>query len=257
MNNISSADENDRELFNRIASKYSKKDIYPVSQMVRKFQIDTAMDLLMKHSKKCVFENIIELGCGAGANSQYLKKYCRNYIGIDYSEELIKIADSIYSDNGITFRSSDILSFDPVMKYDLVLLIGVLHHLTDLEKNLDYIKKIGNENALYIFLEPQAKNPLIQILRFFRKIIDPSYSKTQRFFHKNELLALLNSASYEVKESRYTGYFSPPLAQVIMKPVILFYPIAKLLTYTDCLIQKFLPNRLSWNITIIAGKKTE
>ena len=257
MNDSSSKDQKDRELFDRIALNYSKKDIYTVSKMVRKFQIDTAMDILKKHSKKCFFENIIELGCGAGANSQYLKKYCRNYIGIDFSEELIKIADSIYSGDEITFRSSDILSFDPVMKYDLVLLIGVLHHLTDLEKNLDYIKTLGNENAFYIFLEPQAKNPLIQILRFFRKIIDQSYSKTQRFFHKNQLLALLNSAGYDVKESRYTGYFSPPFAQVIMKPAILFYPIAKLLTFTDRFIQKYLPNRLSWNITIIAERKSE
>jgi len=257
VSNNSDAEQKDRELFNRIALNYSKKDIYSVSRSVRKFQIDTALNLLNKHTKAQHFENVLELGCGTGANSQYLKQYYKNYLGVDYSEELIRIADSLYSDDSTRFEKSDILSFNTKVKYDLIILVGVLHHLTELENNLKHILKTAHNKTYFIFLEPQGKNPLIQLMRVIRKAVDPSYSKTQMFFHRKELISLLESAGYKILEAEYTGYFSPPFAQVIMKPEFIFYPVAKVCITIDRFIQKYCPNSLSWNLTVIAEKRSE
>jgi len=257
VNGNSDAQQKDKELFDRIALNYSKKDIYSVSKTVRKFQIDTALTLLNKHTKALHFDNILELGCGTGANSQYLEQHYNNYTGVDYSEELIRIAVSLYSDDKTRFENSDILSYSSQTEYDLIILVGVLHHLTDPEQNLRHILRSVNKNTKFVFLEPQANNPLIQLMRFIRKSVDPSYSKTQRFFYRKELVSILESAGYSVLNSEYTGYFSPPLAQVILKPAFVFYPVAKICVLIDRFIQKYCPNFLSWNLTVIAEKAAE
>ena len=256
MNENYDAQQKDRELFDRIALNYSEKDIYPVSRIVRKFQIDTLLNLLTPYSKQTIFNNIIELGCGNGANSIYLEKRYKKYTGMDFSSELIKIADNKYGCENRRFYSGNISDLKDE-KYDIVVCVGVLHHLPDLEEYLGYISRAGNKETLFLFLEPQGKNPLIQFLRIIRKNIDPSYSKTQKFFHKKELIEKFNKAGFDILNIQYTGYFTPPFAQVIIKPVWLFAPLVKLLIKTDSFIHKYFPNRLSWNISFIAKRRVD
>ena len=96
MNENSDAQQKDRELFDRIALNYSKKDIYPVSRTVRKFQIDTLLNLLAPYSKQTIFNNIIELGDDFKYNLTLItSKYGVEMGGISkakYAEKLAKRA---------------------------------------------------------------------------------------------------------------------------------------------------------------------
>jgi len=60
----------DQKLFDRIAVKYSKKDIYSLSSKARRFQIGCLMDLVFETTGEQVFKNVLEIGCGSGANSK-------------------------------------------------------------------------------------------------------------------------------------------------------------------------------------------
>ncbi|MBN2772024.1 MAG: methyltransferase domain-containing protein, partial [Spirochaetes bacterium] len=244
----------DKELFDKIANKYAEKDLYSVSKAARKFQIDSLIKLIDPVLLEKKFDKVIEIGCGNGANSVYLKNYYNSYLGIDFSEELIKIANYYYQNEQTDFFSSDIKDLDKNIKYDLIVCVGVLHHLPNLKKYLRNIREIGHNDSVYAFLEPLAENPIIQLLRYFRKKIDPDYSKSQIFFKINELKKVFPETGFKITKLKYTGYLTPPFAQVILKPKFVFLPVVKLFIFFDKLIQKYCPNRLSWNISFIARK---
>lgn len=243
----------DKELFNKIASKYAQKDIYSVSRLARKFQINTLMGLSPEIENK-VFENTLEIGCGNGANSAYISKSYKKYTGVDFSKELIEIANNLYTNNTARFRCDDISNIKPD-NYDLIISVGVLHHLEDLDKSLSHISTLGNTDSVFLFLEPQGKNPIIQLLRYIRKLTDTSYSKTQRFFIKSDLESAITKANLEIIKIKYTGYFTPPFAQAILKPAFIFSPILKFFIIIDRFIQNNFSNFLSWNISLAVRKK--
>jgi 2-polyprenyl-3-methyl-5-hydroxy-6-metoxy-1,4-benzoquinol methylase len=251
---LKDSDIKDKELFDKIANHYAKKDFYLVSREVRKFQIDSLMELIYPVLLEKKFNKVMEIGCGNGANSVYLNSYYNSYCGIDFSKELIKIAKHCYGNEKSDFFCSDIKDLDKNKKYDLIVCVGVLHHLQDLKEYLKNIREIGHDNSLYAFLEPLAENPIIQFLRYIRKRIDPAYSKSQIFFKIAELKKTFSETGFEITTCKYTGYFTPPFAQVILKPSFLFYPLVKILILLDRLLQNHIPNRFSWNISFIAKR---
>jgi len=244
----------DKELFNKIANHYAEKDFYPVSREVRKFQIDSLMELIDPVLLEKKFDKVIEIGCGNGANSVYLSNYYNRYYGMDFSEELIKIANHSYGNKKTDFFCCDIKDLDKNKKYDLIICVGVLHHLPDLKEYLKNISEIGHKGSIYAFLEPLAENPIIQFLRYIRKKIDSTYSKSQVFFKISELQKAFSETGFEINKINYTGYFTPPFAEVILKPLFFFYPTVKILILLDRLIQNKIPNKFSWDIAFIASK---
>ncbi len=83
-----SIQNNDRELFDRIAKEYSKKDQVPSCRDARIYQLFTGMGSLGKEK----IPVLLEIGCGIGASAEYLDGHFDTYIGIDYSEEQIRYA---------------------------------------------------------------------------------------------------------------------------------------------------------------------
>ena len=120
---------------------------------------------------------------------------------------------------------------------------------------MESICEICSENTIVAFVEPHAGNPVIQFLRSIRKISDKSYNKEQIFFKKKRIFELFNRNGLKVKKIRYQGYFSPPFAQVMLKPQILFMPLCKIALFLDNIIQKYANNPFSWNIIWTAQKK--
>lgn len=246
----------DQKLFNQIAVQYAKKDLYPVTRLVRKYQVLTLFKLIDKKLNVSLHGNILELGCGVGANSDYVKQFYKHYTGIDYSKELISLAIKNYSNNNINFICANIKDYTfNNQNYNLIFGIGLLHHLPDINIVLRHLKNQTNKDATFGFLEVQSGNPLIQILRYIRKQTDSSYSNDQNIFSKNFITNVFKEEGFEIISIQYQGYFTPPFAQLILKPVWIMLPLAKLAIFLDKLIQKYINNFLSWNMIIIAKIK--
>jgi len=241
----------DRELFDRIAKKYSRKDYYPVSRAARKFQLDSLIELCPKNR----FAKILELGCGPGYNSVYLENKFEAYYGIDISKECIEIARQLQVPHAI-FRQGNAKDLSQLKneKFDLILGVGVLHHVDDVNEVLRNIEMLCTQDTLVAFIEPFSGNPLVQMLRFIRKVIDKKFNKEQSSFKKSDIKKLFAAPGFKIDKIRYQGYFSPPFAQVILKPMVLFKPICALAILVDKFIQKRLNNPLSWNIIWTARK---
>lgn len=68
--------------------------------------------------------SILDLGCGKIPFFLEFKKNFRNYQGIDVS-----INDNVYSNVNLKNKSIDQIDIEEMNKYDLILLIDVMHHL--------------------------------------------------------------------------------------------------------------------------------
>lgn len=243
----------DKNLFDRIAKNYAKKDSYPPSSLVRKAQVIEVYNAVLKINDN--IQTILELGCGVGATSKYLKGKYKNYYGIDYSEKLIEIANHIHQSNNVHFVAGNIKEYSKpeTVSFDLILGIGVLHHVDALNEAIKTLHQLGNKNTVYCFIEPYGGNPFIQLLRFIRKIVDKNYSSDQITFDRHTLSQLFINNKFIIHKMANTGYFSTPFAQVVLIPKFIFYPLARFSVYLDSLIHKIVPNSfLSWNAYIIA-----
>ena len=256
MNNISREDK-DRLLFNKIAEKYAKKDLALSSAYARKYQLNFALRPLL--TQRSTLRTILDIGCGIGAPSEYLQRKYKNYIGLDHSRSLINIAQSLYQGNNIRFIAG---SIDDINKYninffniDLVMMIGVLHHLTNIKKKLDKLIESAVPSTIFVAIEPNKANFFIQLLRRVRKKVDVSYSKEQTYFSKSELFNIFERAGFRDIELRYQGFFSPPFAQVVIKPQLIGIILSKFAVLIDKIIDALLLEKLkflSWNIVIKA-----
>jgi len=249
--------EKDQELFDRIAAGYSRKDAYPPSAGPRRAQLFTVLAPLLKSRGR--FSAILELGCGVGAPARYLAGRYGFYYGVDYSRELIALAEKTHQGNNIRFFAADIkkigdLPFD-LNSINLVLFVGVLHHMAGLPDFLNNLPVQFRPGTDFVFIEPNGANPFFQLLRLIRKKIDKNYSVDQVFFKKSELAGLLSTAGFKEAVIAGQGVFSPPFAQVILRPEWLFGPLSRLAVLVDGFIYRaFAPylNIISWDLIVRA-----
>ncbi|HOY55873.1 MAG TPA: class I SAM-dependent methyltransferase [bacterium] len=248
----------DRLLFNRIADKYAIKDITQSSQIARRYWVQYLLHLCLNY--KVTLGNVLEIGCGIGAPAKYLDGYYEKYVGIDQSEILIEKAREYNRGNlKAEFKCINVKEIaqqqNIYQTIDTVLSIGALHHMTALDEVFVTLKKITKSGDYLIISEPYRSNFLLQGLRFLRTLVDKNYSRDQKFFSENELRELLTKYNLKIKKITYQGFFSPPFAQVIIKPQFIAVPMSRLAVGMDKFLDKYVAKflkKISWNINIIA-----
>ena len=246
-------EDNDKKLFDNIASQYVKKDLTSYCRISRKLRlIQSIKDI------KQPIKNILEVGCGAGFSAEYLKGKFIKYTGIDYSENLIKYAIEHNNEIDVHFQCLNINQFETKKKFDVVLMIGVLHHMPNPKNVIKSVSKLLKSDGIIVVNEPQGGNPLIGFLRKIRKKIDNNYSSDQVEFTESEIRSMFEKCGHEVK-TYPQGIFSTPFAETIILPKFIGLPLAFIATTIDPLIEKILSilsiNRLSWNMVVHAKQK--
>lgn len=114
-------------------------------------------------------DRILDIGCGNGRLLEILSGKEVEYLGVDNSQELIKIAKARFPDK--TFLLGNILELNKILekKFDHISCVAVLHHLPGKDLRIEALKQMKekiNENGKIIItvwnLWHQAK---------FRKLI--------------------------------------------------------------------------------------
>ncbi|NHZ85122.1 MAG: methyltransferase domain-containing protein [Planctomycetia bacterium] len=245
--------QKDQSLFNSIAESYSKKDFSESSRTARKLRLKQTLAKVNLSNDI----DIIEIGCGAGFAATYLEGSYKNYTGIDYSEKLIKNAKYFNKKTNISFIAKDLYQFGTKKKYDILFMIGVLHHMVDMDHAIKVACSFIKPGGYIVVNEPQKANPLIHLLRIIRSKTDKSYSEDQEELNIDHLISLFKNAGLTNVKSFPQGLFSTPFAEVVLNPQFIFKYLSKIVCSIDKLIEdKFtiLLNKLSWN-TIIIGQK--
>jgi len=165
-------------------------------------------------------EKVLDLGCGNGRWFKLFQKKKIDYIGVDFSERLIKIAKRNYPQT--KFQTADILKLPFSNNYfDKIYSIAVLHHIPSEElrlKSLKEAKRVLRPGGILIlttwkFHEKKELSLLFKytILKLigksnldFKDVLEPWGKKIKRYYHffsKKELVGLVKRAEFKIKKN--------------------------------------------------------
>jgi SAM-dependent methyltransferase len=159
--------------------------------------------------------SVLDIGCGDGSYTAEIKK-ARPELrigGFDPASEAIRLAAAKYPD--ISFYFGNILNEKdlPPEKYDIGILRGVLHHLTDPELAIKN-SFLASDNL--IIIEPNGNNPILKIIE---KVSKYHIEHEERSFSVSRLSRFVRSAGGAVVKIKHVGFvpfFCPaPFAKII------------------------------------------
>ena len=237
----------DRELFDTIAERYGAKDLAPSSRPARRWRLEQTIFAVPVD----FFERVLEIGCGAGFGAEYLRGRYNEYIGIDHSQRLIEMAARENSGEGVHFEATSVADFGPPGRFDLIFMVGVLHHLEDVARSMETMAQWLEPGGYLVANEPQPANPLIRAARRARARIDGSYDGKQKQISAGELSALFEGAGLEEIAITPQGFVSTPFAEVVLKPYAVMTPLARVACMVDGLFERrsgSWSDALSWNL---------
>jgi SAM-dependent methyltransferase len=143
-------------------------------------------------------KDIIEQGLGVTVS----------YSGFDYSDEVVTKIHQTRPD--LDIRCADVTKFEPAETYDIIILLGGLHHVPDAASIAVARLAAGlRPGGYFINLEPTHGNTL------FRMVRDAIYQrnrlfdeKTERAFFVGDLFKIFEDAGFEYADSMNPGLLS-------------------------------------------------
>ncbi len=111
---------------------------------------------------------MLDVGCGIGDFTSALPSEISYYLGVDLNKKYISYSKKKYKSKKIEFIMQDVteMKFYEDRKFDAVILISMLHHLSDveLEKMLPVIKEITKKVVIIVDLIPSPPNLLQKLV---------------------------------------------------------------------------------------------
>ena len=243
-------EQRDRALFDRIAANYAAKDLRHSSREPRRQRLERTVRQCGGH-----LGHLLEVGCGVGFAAEYLAGGYESYTGVDHSAELVHFAKQYNGGENRTFECASITDFAPQRTFDSILMIGVLHHLSEPVSVLKQLATLLSAEGSLFINEPQRGNPALSLLRLLRKELDPDYSRDQVEFSEIELRRLFEHAGLSVEISPQ-GVLSTPFAEARVLPEAIWRPLARAATALDPWLEARLEGtwgrRLAWNLVAVA-----
>ncbi len=243
----------DRALFDGIAQAYTRKDLHATASLARRQRLLRTLDAASLPENPA----ILEAGCGAGFSARYLAGRFGRFVGIDYADKLIDAAKQHNALPNTTFKTANIKAMNLDESFDAIVMIGVLHHLDDMDAAMAELVRALKPGGFLLANEPQPGNPLVRLARSIRKRVDAEYSDEQAQLSAAQLRAIYTRAGLTDIAILPQGLISTPFAEVPVEPSWLLRPLVK----SACMIDTFLERacapllgRLSWNL-VARGRK--
>jgi len=146
---------------------------------------------------------MVDIGCGDGVYTNEIKRTfpLLEVEGFDPAEDAIALAQKKYPK--ITFRAINILQEDierATRKFDVGILRGVLHHLSDQELAIHNAFKIAET---LIIMEPNGNNPILKIIE---KVSPYHRTHEEQSFTFWQLKKWCEGAGGKVVSHEYVGF---------------------------------------------------
>lgn len=145
-------------------------------------------------------ETAIDIGCGAGFQSNYISTKIKKVDAFDISEKAISIAKEKY--HSVNFFQADLLTYNSNKKYDLVFDRGLFHHTKVITENhkevTSAILKLLKDNGVWMSIIASSKResengPPMWSEDDIRKVIEPEF----QIISIKESMLIANSANVE------------------------------------------------------------
>ncbi len=143
------------------------------------------------------FNNVLELGCGTGKNTEWLIEKASYVLAVDFSEQMIAKASEKISSSKVHFAKADISEPWNFLnkKFDLITCSLVLEHIQDLNFIFTEASKAVLQNGFFYICE----------LHPFKQ-----YSGSKARFEQNNKLHVLECYTHHVSDylngSKKTGF---------------------------------------------------
>lgn len=165
---------------------------------------------------KPTYKTLIDIGCGDGVYTNEIKKQFPNLqvTGFDPASKAVENANKKFPE--INFKTINLLDDNipvPTQKYDVGIIRGVLHHLTDQQKAIENAFRFTDN---LIIIEPNGNNPILKIIEKFSKY---HIEHEEQSFPEWKIKKWIGNINGQVKEWSYIGYipyFFPTLPSKII-----------------------------------------
>tara|TARA_B100000989_G_scaffold231667_1_gene178465 strand:- start:3792 stop:4382 length:591 start_codon:yes stop_codon:yes gene_type:complete len=175
-----------KKYFNRKAKNY-KEDIkkFPLGKF-RSDEYKKVTKLLGKSN----FTNSLELGCGSGFYSKFIRKISKNKVYV--IDDSKKMLDNLNLKKVIKINKN-VLKININKKFDLVAILGLLEFIRDYKKIFKNLKNNFKDNTILIILLP--KNNLLNLIYFLYYVL----KGIRIYLHDNrKLIKYLESYNFKL-----------------------------------------------------------
>lgn len=159
-------------------------------------------------------KRVLDIGCGDGTYSfDYLNAGASYVLGVEPASKAILYANQQAQMRGLTnkiqFKVASVydLDLENDNHFDVVVFRGVIHHLADGEKALNYAAKLAHS---IIICEPNGSNPVLKLIEKFSKY---HIEHEEQSFSLKTMLRWINSEtqSQYIYIYRFSPFFLPQL----------------------------------------------
>lgn len=207
---------------------------------------------------------VLEPMCGFGEGKYILENLFNvevEYEGFDYSEEIIKCAKQL--NPKINVYVQNVISFKSDKKYDIIILIGGLHHIPDYANQI--IKKcvfLLKSGGIFINIEPTYNNYIYKKICEYIYIKNPVFDeKTERRFSLKELNTMYIKNNMKIVRQIYPGllayllWYNPDVFPALNKGNVGI--VEKVFHLDKAFMYNFIGKKMSVATFTILKKKTK
>lgn len=142
---------------------------------------------------------LLDIGCGTGDILYFLNPAYG--LGIDSSSEMIKIAKKKYKKiRNLEFATRDIEESVPNKKFDYIILLDVVEHLTDISRAFKNISNMMTSKTSLIvsMANPFWETPLMILEKFKLKMPEGPHNRIT----EQELISIMNKYDLKLSQKR-------------------------------------------------------
>ena len=221
-----------KEFWTKRASMFAEKGISTVicgDQVAERALQETAFDRdhiipklgITKESR------VLDIGCGVGRVAKMLLPQCGFYCGVDYTEEMIKVSETVCAQTKKEFPEAGEyelhhLSFPETVQqkagllggpFDVCVILGVCVYMNDeeLEQSLRHLPDLMSDHAVLWFQESVGLKERLTLDRFPSEALQTGYTSIYRTKEEYmELYAPLFKAGFSfVEEAPFPDFGNP------------------------------------------------
>jgi trans-aconitate methyltransferase len=148
-------------------------------------------------------KKILDIGCGCGTYYQICKKHFPHieYTGIDYAEEAISLAKSVWNYDNFYVKNYTDLTPDYVRSFDLIHLGAVLDVLPNGDEALEFILNLSANNILIGRMKLTDKESYYEIYQAYGEIETCAYYHNKQKFI--DIAKQYNYCIYNIEDNFY------------------------------------------------------
>lgn len=146
---------------------------------------------------------VLDVACGIGRWADAIEDDVLEYCGVDFSDELIEIANkrnqkkNYHFYAGAAYRIEEVLAEHSCGRYNVILMIGILMYLNDrdLLSTLEQIERVSEEHATICVREPIGIRDRLTLKDFYSEELKDNYNAIYRT--REELFGVFDAALLE------------------------------------------------------------